>query len=106
MKKPNFKFPLQNKNQLNFDGTKTNIVKRFFARRMAYSIFKEKNTHYQFSGWTGELKKEYVMCLASKYQLMHWILFNAGYSCSVSHILSRCGINYEEWGKQEMTKIK
>ena len=38
MKKPNFKFPLQNKNQLNFDGKKTNIVKRFFARRMAYLI--------------------------------------------------------------------
>ena len=83
---------------------KTNFVKRYLARRMAKSIFKDSSTHYQMSGWTGSLKKEYVMCLASKYQLMHWILFNAGYSCSVAHILERCGINYTEWEKQEMGK--
>ena len=59
---------------------------------MAYSIFKEKTTHYQFAGWSGILKKDYNMCLANKFQLMHWILHNAGYSCSVAQIIERCGI--------------
>ena len=83
---------------------KTNLIKRFLARHMAKSIFNDSSTHYQFGGWSGSLKREYNMCLASKYQLMHWILFNAGYSCSVANILERCGVDYKEWEKQEMDK--
>jgi len=83
---------------------KTNFIKRFMARHMAKSIFNDLPSHYQFGGWNGLLKKEYVMCLASKYQLMHWILFNAGYSCSVVDIMERCGIDFKEWEKQEMDK--
>ena len=103
MKKPNFNFPIQNKHQLNYDGQKTGIIKRFLARQMAYSIFKEKSTHYQFAGWSGTLKKDYNMCLANKFQLMHWILHNAGYSCSVAQIIERCGISYKEHEQQEMS---
>jgi hypothetical protein len=100
----NLKFKLQNENGLNDDGITTNIFKRYIARKMAWYIFKDGATHYQFLGWSGSLKKEYNMCLADKYQLMHWILFNVGYDCCITDIMERCGISYEEWKKQEMNK--
>ena len=97
---PNLKFKLQSKNRLISNCKKTNFIKRFLARQMAISIFNDYATHYQFGGWSGLLKKEYNTCLADKFQLMHWILFNAGYSCCTADIMKRCGIDYQEWEKQ------
>lgn len=97
----NLKFKLRKQ----FTGKyKSNIIKRFIARQTAKNIFNSHHSFYQFAGWDGELKNNYNMCLASKFQLMHWILFNAGYSCSVSNIMDRCGINEKEWEKFEMEK--
>ena len=102
--KPNLKFKLQTKDRLVSNCKKTNCIKRFLARQMAISIFNDSATHYQFGGWDGFLKKNYVMCDADKFQLMHWILFNAGYSCCKADIMKRCGIDYKEWERREMTK--
>ena len=97
MTRINFKFPLKSKKLLwNNEKVKTSIFKRFIARQMCLIIFKSNSTHYQFGGWSGSLKKEYNMCLANKFQLMHWILYSAGYHCSTSDIMKRCGIEYND----------
>lgn len=86
----NLRFPLREQHTDNY---KSSFWKRFIARQTAKNIFNDSASFYQFAGWDGELKNNYNICLASKFQLMHWILFNAGYRCSVSHIMNRCGVD-------------
>lgn len=93
----NFKFRIKDKNKLwNEEKLNTNVIKRFIARLMCQILFKNSATHYQFGGWSGNLKKEYNMCLANKFQLMHWILYSVGYSCCVADVMKRCGIDPED----------
>lgn len=86
----NFRFKIRP-----MQGVKTNIYIRWVARKACKMIYKNKSTHYQFAGWNGTLKKEYVMCNASKFQIMHWLLHIAGYSCCVADIMRRCNIGTE-----------
>lgn len=70
---------------------------RFCARVVARMIVLSgpSGATYQFGGWDGALKKNYLMVDASKFQLAHWILRQVGYECCVADIMERCGVDGE-----------
>ena len=69
-------------------------------------ILKSIGDTYQFGGYTGALKKSYEMVDASKFQLVHWILYVAGYSCCTADIMERCGINPSEKDQKDKRLLK
>lgn len=87
---PNFKFEIDEM------WGKRIFLERFFARMVAKILWFSKGNTYQFGGWTGAKKLSYELVDADKFQLMHWILREAGYLCSVANIMERCNINPEE----------
>jgi len=84
----NFKFPL-----LKWQQRHAGWLTRFYARQVAKKIARSTTSTYQFGGWEGALKKNYVMIDADKYQLVHWILNSVGYCCSTADVMERCGVD-------------
>lgn len=84
--KPNLKFEIDTR------WGKRSWLDRFFARRTALMIFNAKGDTYQFGG-IGMLHSSYEMIDADKFQLMHWILREAGYNCCAASIMRHCGID-------------
>lgn len=66
---------------------------RFCARITAAMIINNPAETYQFGGWTGALKKAYELVNADKFQLAHWILREAGYSCCPADVMRRAGVD-------------
>jgi hypothetical protein len=80
---PSFRFAL--------DGwKKTTWWQRYCARQAAKLIWKSNVFSYQFGGHEGG-DGQYVLLNVDKYQLIHWVLCEAGYSCSTAMIEERCG---------------
>jgi len=69
---------------------------RFCARHVCKMIVKENFKSYQFGGYTGAKKLSYELVNAECFQLMHWVLREAGYSCCAADVMERCGIDYEK----------
>jgi len=84
---PNLKFKIDDR------WAKRSWWQRLCARVTAIMIHNAKGDYYQFGGTQGALKPEYLLINADKYQLMHWILREAGYSCCPADVMRRCGIN-------------
>lgn len=87
---PNFRF------EVDRTWGKRSFLDRFFARMVAKLLWFSKGNTYQFGGWTGAKKLSYKLVDADKFQLMHWILREAGYSCCPADVMERCGVNPEE----------
>jgi len=85
---PRFKYPIDPHWLL-----KSNFVNRWAARVTARMIYYAMGNTYQFGGYTGILMEKYEMVDADKYQLMHWILREAGYSCSPADVMRECGVD-------------
>lgn len=64
-------------------------IDRFCARWVAGMINSSNSGAYQFGGYTGEKRLSYEMVDAEKEQLMHWILREAGYSCTSGGVKDR-----------------
>lgn len=90
MKTPNLRFDIDPQ------WGKRSWLDRFCARHVANLLFRTRGETYQFGGWTGALKRSYEMVDASKFQLMHWILREAGYKCCEADIMKRCGVDPEK----------
>lgn len=88
--KPNLKFKIDTR------WGKRTWLDRFSARQTALMIFNAKGDTYQFSG-IGMLHLSYEMIDVDvdKFQLMHWILREAGYNCCAATIMKRCGIDVD-----------
>lgn len=67
---------------------------RFCVRHVCKMIAKSQAKTYQFGGYTGAKKLAYELINAEKYQLMHWILREAGYNCCPADVMERCGVDY------------
>jgi len=80
-----FKFPVE-KNWNCGTNHNSNPFYRLCARYIAKHIMNANSDTFQFSGYTGSLKKEYCMIDAEKIQLVHWILRHVGYVCSIYDI--------------------
>ena len=71
------------------------IIIRWMARFICARLLNGLCVYHQFGGYTGSLKKEYAMVDAETEQIVHWLLRDVGYSCSVADILEITG-KYEE----------
>jgi hypothetical protein len=49
--------------------------------------------HYQFGGFQGNNRHQYLLIDAPVFQLMHWILIQAGYSCCPADVMRRCNVD-------------
>ena len=72
---------------------KSNYINRLAARITARMIYHALGESYQFGGYTGMLMEKYEMVDADKFQLIHWILREAGYSCCPADVMEACGID-------------
>ena len=75
---------------------KRSWLDRFCARHVAKMILKSDGETYQFGGWTGAKRLSYELVNADKFQLMHWILCEAGYNCNAAMVAERAGVNIDE----------
>ena len=66
---------------------------RFCARQIATMLANSSDQTFQFGGYDGTLNHNYLLVNADKYQVIHWILTVAGYSCTPAKVMQRCGIN-------------
>ena len=73
--------------------TSTGWWTRYCARRTARMLWKSGSVTFQFGGYHGAFKKNYVLVDASVFQLMHWILRQSGYDCCPADVMRRCGAN-------------
>lgn len=73
-----------------FQRTATRLERRA-ARKTCRMLWRSGVSSYQFGGFEGARSKEYRLIMAERFQLMHWILHAAGYSCSVADVMERCG---------------
>lgn len=89
MKMVNFRFEIDKL----WPEQKRNFIDRFCARWVARMIQQAKGDTYQFGGYTGFKRLSYEMVNADKYQLIHWILREAGYLCCPADVMERCGID-------------
>ena len=65
-------------------------------------IWSKGSKTYQFGGFEGPLSKRgYVLIDAPKYELMHWILTVAGYSCCPADVMKRCGEPVDSRGENQ-----
>ena len=85
---------------------KRSWLDRFCARQVCKMIFKSGAKTYQFGGWNGAKKLSYELINAEKFQLMHWILREAGYSCCAADVMERCGIDYMKREKEKIDEEK
>ena len=69
---------------------------RLCARHVAKMILNAYGDTYQFGGWTGAKRENYEMVNADKFQLMHWILREAGYQCNTAQVMARAGVDPEK----------
>jgi len=88
--RPRFKYPIDPQWPL-----KSNFINRLAARITARMIYHAMGETYQFGGYTGVLKLSYEMVDADKFQLMHWVLREAGYSCCPADLMEECGVDPE-----------
>lgn len=65
--------------------------RRWMARYVAAMVLNSSLDTYQFGGYTGHLRLNYYLIDADKEQLAHWILYIAGYVCSVTHLKELTG---------------
>ena len=72
---------------------KRSWLDRLFARRTATMILNAPGSTYQFGGYTGAKRLAYEMVDADKFQMMHWILREAGYECCPADVMKRCGVD-------------
>jgi hypothetical protein len=86
----NFKFEIDKR------WHKRTWIDRLCARWVAKMIYKTKSETYQFGGWTGAKKLAWELVDADKFQVIHWILREAGYNCCPADIMERCGIDPEK----------
>lgn len=84
--KHDFQFPIMGHAPMGIRGW----LIRYFARQTCETLAHPANTYYQMGGWE---KRDYHMIDVDKYQLMHWVLFEAGYLCSTADVMERCGVN-------------
>lgn len=85
----NFNFPVE----VNAPKGLTGWLMRWHARKVAHMIAVLPFQTYQFGGIQGQLKPEYLLIDADKYQVIHWVLMTAGYYCNTAQVMERCGVN-------------
>lgn len=85
---PKFKYPIDPQWPL-----KSNFINRLAARITVRMIYHSLGESYQFGGYTGLLMEQYEMVDADKFQVMHWVLREAGYSCSPADVMESCGVD-------------
>ena len=88
--RPRFKYPIDSQWPMSVRST---IITRLAARITARMIYHSMGETYQFGGYTGILMEKYEMVDADKFQLIHWILREAGYSCCPADLMKECGID-------------
>lgn len=74
---------------------------RWLARKTAAMLWFRGASSYQFGGYDGALKRNYVLINAPVFQVMHWILRTAGYDCSPAMVMLRCGVDPSTKGALE-----
>ena len=107
---PDLRFPVDKRHVW---GLSSSVFHRWLARKTAAMLWFRGARYYQFGGYDGALKKNYVLVDAPVFQLMHWILTTAGYDCTMADVMERCGVdpsakdapegtlNVERWNEAE-----
>ena len=80
----NFKFPIDPR------WSKRNWLDRWCARQTCLMLWRSGCLSYQFGGFEGD---DYRIIMAPVFQLMHWILRQAGYDCCPADVMKRCGVD-------------
>ena len=95
--KHDFQFPIMGHAPMGIRGW----LIRYFARQTCENLVNSSNATYQMGGWEGSIG--YHLLQVDKYQLMHWVLFEAGYLCSPADVMERCGVNADRKPGPEYT---
>ena len=96
-------FPLDKKSFMWSIKKISSIVNRWMVRRSCAILLNSPCSYYQMGGYTGTLKKSYELVDTPTESIVHWLLREVGYSCSIADIMKRTG--REETEKIDMSKV-